>query len=384
MYESPVGLQIRAVFVRGIDGVIAVVVDVIGTVLPDVGVHILVRVVAVTISRNHVAVVVITNGLNVAAVAVAVRVLVPHIPPATSRRQHPERRLAIVLVDDTVAVVVDVIAHLVSIGVHIRILVVAVARDDGRPIGRCFVTSRQPGLLLSPTIPVSIQRKKIGIDGVVIHLPVAVVIDVVAALEHAGMDRIVAVVAVSGVGHVTRRRAVVARTRSHVRITVAVVVRIAVQGGASDGAHFVDLAVAVLVDPAVADLARRRADGSVVIVTIVTVSDVARRLIADGLTISATVAITVGIPTPPNRVGRPLVDVAITIIVETVARFCDHGVGGITGLFIDGNFPACVRFAGVTRLFARRWTGAQKKREKKTEQGKTLHDRSLFLRVGKE
>ncbi len=165
-----------------------------------------------------------------------------------------------------------------------------------------------------------------GVDGhcrvlgcalrVLVHEPVAVVIDAVAAFVGAGVNQRPRVVAVGVVGDVARGQR--AGVRLHVHVAVAVDVGVAVEPALQP---LVDRAVAVVV-LVVADL---HGSGMTVVVRVVAVGrvlDVARGLLAlPGLLTQVAVAVGVGVAVPDRSVHRILVLGAVAVVVDAVAGF---------------------------------------------------------------
>ena len=307
-----------AVGIRGVvvERAVAVVVDaihahVVGD-LVHLGVDELVGIVAVPaggfVARGLLA---LDQGRGaVVAVAVAVHVVVP----LGGRRGV---QVAVVVVDQAVAVVVDAVALLGGRGVDGAVAVVAVVRVAGVAAGHAAVLGAGGGVALAVTVGVLVE----GRGDPLVGAAVAVVVDTVAHLGGRGVDRAVGVVAVQEVDYVAGGLAALVGGARAVALAVAVGVRVV--GGRDPLVHG---AVAVVV-LRVAVLGGARVGAGVVVVAVGAVAHVPAGGAA-GAVRAAGVAEAVAVAVLVEGRLDPLVDVAVAVVVDLVAGLRGAGVHG--------------------------------------------------------
>lgn len=227
-----------------------------------------------------------------------------------------------------VAVVVRAVrADLDAGGADELVGVVAVAGVLDVAVGVGAVLLRGVGV----AVAVAVQVGVVGVAGLLVDVPVAVVVLRVAVLGGAGVDRGVGVVAVGRVRHGSRgSRAGRARAGSAVAVGVDVVVpvdRVDAGVGIGDPIAVVVRAIAVLVG---AGEARR-----VAVIAVGGVGDVALRLVALGDRGSRGVAevVAVGVRVPGAGIGAGAgIDHAVAVVVDVVADLGRAGVHADVGV----------------------------------------------------
>ena len=173
----------------------------------------------------------------------------------------------VVVVDEAVAVVVDVVADLSGVGVHVRPDVVAVAAGGGVASGKAAREARCGGVSVAVAVAVFEDRHlggRVEVRIVVVGLVVAVVVHPVADLGRAQVDGVVGVVAVRAVVRESFGGGAGLHAAGGVAGSVAVGVHVQ---GLPVHRLLVDLAVAVVVD-AVAALGHIRGDVGVGVVAV--------------------------------------------------------------------------------------------------------------------
>ena len=308
---------------------IAVVVRTI-TVLGGTGVDVVATVVAVG-GRHHI-VRRLRTGRDRETAAVAILIAV-EVPGREVR--------AGVLVDTAVAVVVDAIAGLGRTRMDAAIGVVAVCVDRDIP-QRCLAGHGHCEVI-SVTIIVIVRVPGLGVRGIHVHRAIAVVVDVVADLIGCRVHPVVEVVAV-GLGLDIAHGLIAAHLGLEGRtLVLAVAVRVAIRipRDLVDDVLVVAVreTVAVVVD-LVTDLLGQWVDAGVLVVTVATVANridvVGRRIDRTVLLLGITVAITVVVSEEQSfwtighnlslAVGETVVDLAVAVVVETIAVL---GVPGV-------------------------------------------------------
>ena len=225
-----------------------------------------------------------------------------HVARLRDRALHPAVAVAVGLVrrNSAVAVPVPPVAQLGGAGVDLRHEVVAVRHRPGQ--------HAVSDVAVEPAIAVAVE--------VLVDLPIAVVVVLVAGLRRTGEDRRVAVVAVvpSGAG----------------QVLVPVTVRVEV---------LVDVGVAVLVDP-VTDLRGARVDGGVAVVAV-----------GQGAVRERAVSLVTVVEAVDIRV-EVLVDVSVAVLIDAVAHLAQpRGSPGVPVVAVAGTLADAVAVA--VRLVAR-------------------------------
>ena len=237
------------------------------------------------------------------------------------------------IVGHAVAVFVLTVAVFAGAGVDPRVSVVAVGAVRAVAAGGAAGGHRTGRIAIAVAVAVGVPGG--GIHRTLVCRAVAIFVQAVAVLAGAGMDSPVSVVAVGAVRTVAAGCA--AGVHRAGRVAVAVAVGVGVPGG---GVYspFVRVAVAVVV-LAVAVLAGAGVDPRVTVVAVGAVRAVATGCAA-GVQRAGRVAISVAVAVgvPGGGVHRPLVRVAIAVIVQPVA-----------GLGAGCHFP-CARAPGPTGL----------------------------------
>ena len=280
-----------------------------------------------------------------------------------------------VRVDDTVAVVVDLIADFARARVDPVARVVAIR---GVPhVARGLVTLADVDAHVAVGVAVCVLVPVAGVHRALVHRPVAVVIRIVADFARAGVDGGVGIVAVpvageytvavavhrvitvaavgidshstgrgcTGVGaggavvtvarifHIPRRLGAGQHGRTHIAVPVAVHVR-EPHVLATDGGVGVVRQLVTVVVHTVADFARARVDRGARVVAVRGVADVAHRsgtlAVESGGHVAVTVAVRVAVPV--GSVRHADVDAAVAVVVEPIADLLCAGEDEVVGV----------------------------------------------------
>jgi len=249
---------------------------------------------------------------------------------------HGQRPDAGVLVDQTVAVVVDPVGTVVArAGVDGGVGIVAVGGVGHVAGGRAATGEAVARVAVAVAVAVVVAGDHVARG--VARASVAVVVDpvVAAGLRRAEVDRAVAVVAVGGVANVARGRRAIGDRGT--RVALAVTVGVGVEGGQHP---LVDVTVAVVVH-AVADLGGGGVDGAVGVVAVVVVGNPAGAGFAGrgrASRVAVGVAIVVRVEGRHQRgfVGAGPGRLVVAIVELSVADFGRVGVDGGIGVVAVG------------------------------------------------
>ncbi len=233
-----------------------------------------------------------------------------------------------------VTVVVRGVGAVELFGTRVDTVVVVIAVIGFTGVANRCITGNDHDGHIPIAVPVGVRVPGERVDGaVLVGHAIAVVVHAIAPLVRTGVDPDLGVIAVRGVGNVPSGQVTGVGGVTHVPIAVPVGVRV-------PDLHVdrivVDVAVTVVVDT-IALLVRTGVDPSVGVVTVGGVADVPRgeHTVLNGVGHVA-VTIHVGVRVPDLHVDRIVVDVAVTVVVDTIALLVRTGVDPSVGVVTVG------------------------------------------------